>query len=84
MGCLKTGAHIKIKPYDVWAVCDAFAEEGVFIFRISRVSSKPLRDYQHFAVYDWTNWFDQNTDHVSTMIARYDQVHSFAPDGEPL
>lgn len=84
MSCLKTGAHIKLIPYKMWAVCDAFAEEGVFIFRISWVANAPLRDRKHFTVLDWTNWFDQNTDHVSTMIARYDQVHSFAPDGEPL
>lgn len=58
--CLKTGFHGLLVPYKVYIIGDAFVLDEVYIFRISALGGKPLRDVLHFTINDWFRWFDEN------------------------
>lgn len=71
MQCVKTGAHIRLEQYGLWALCDAFKMDEVYLFRVVAVSFEgPFRDVKHYSVGDVAQWFDKNREgHVSTVIA---------------
>lgn len=71
MSCVKTGCHVFLEPYRMWALGDAFELYGVTYFRFSVLSYNRIRDVKHFTVHDWEHWFDEDkttTDGISTMI----------------
>lgn len=79
MTCIKTGAHIFLRPYGAYALCDAFLINGSYIFRVVHFGYESIRPEVHFAVEEIAHWFDQyetGTNRASTMIVAFNKVHS--------
>ncbi len=80
MTCTKTGAHIYLEPYNLYAHCDAFEiDENIAYFRIVEVSYTPLGSSLHYKVIEIENWFKDKP--VQTLISNkwinhgYDGIH---------
>ena len=71
MPCEKTGAHIHLPQYGLFAVCDAFqlSPDRVYCFRVAGTSSLPMRDILHYTVYDVMQWFDRDSSNYSTVLS---------------
>jgi hypothetical protein len=71
MQCIKTGAHIFLHQYNVFAICDAFEMNGVHLFRIAETSPEPFSPALHFDVWEVVQWFEKNRSDggSSTLIA---------------
>ena len=80
MNCQKTGAHIYIHQYGMFAICDVFIVKEVFIFRIAATSMETIRgDIIHYEVLTIEEWFDRkvNNDDNSTLISCAALYHGY-------
>jgi len=59
MTCIKTGAHIFLRPYSAYAHGDVFKVGDVYLFRLVWFGYTPAREEIHFILTDWDEWFDQ-------------------------
>jgi hypothetical protein len=83
MTCIKTGCHIYIEQYGVFARGDAHLFHHMFVFRLVQVSFEPLAPTMHFQIKDVVEWFDrlemERRGSNSTMLA-FD-AENFGYDG---
>ena len=88
--CVKTGAHIWLDQYSMWAMTDMFRLDEVFFFKIIsplHISPTKLASRVHYAVYSCAQpWAvspitEQNP---GVIIAHRLQVHQYGYEGAML
>jgi len=80
MTCVKTGCHIYIIPYGIFAYGDAHEVGGAFFFRLVQYSDKPLFTKLHYEVNNYDSCWDRHAQ-VSTLVARSEDVIFQGYDG---
>lgn len=89
MPCVKTGCHIYIIPYGVFAYGDAHKVDEVYFFRLAQASHKPLHDVLHFELNNYDSWWDAKSTKefrppVSTLAASGSDVISWGYEGRDI
>lgn len=90
--CIKTGCHVFLHEYGLWARGDAYAMrvridnawDVVHFFRISGTDHRPMQDVMHFSIHEIEHDFDRPTTKPPfkqpwTIIAR--RCHNYGYDG---
>lgn len=82
MTCVKTGCHIYIIPYGLFAYGDAHqvGVGGDFFFRLVDTDTGPLNPFLHYEVNEYDSWWDKNKA-VSTLVAARLNVISYGYEG---
>jgi hypothetical protein len=88
--CLKTGCHVYLAEYGIWARGDAFTFDvqagivnerliPVYFFRFTHVSPKPIEVVQHFTIHEIEHEFDINKGPHQpwTVIAKRTVYHGY-------
>lgn len=85
--CLKTGCHVYLPEYGMWARGDAFEMivtiddkfESVYFFRFTSTSFEPMEKVKHFTIKAIEHDFDRNNEVQGEVAAedraRYVQTH---------
>jgi hypothetical protein len=84
--CTKTGAHLYLEEYGLYAYGDAFETTGgQAVFRIVQVGQQPIQSRIHYTVHEIEEWFDRHvrTGETSTLIAKLDGFQSHGYEGKP-
>lgn len=71
--CVKTGAVVRIAPYQETYRGDAYAIGDVMVFRLNNSSSTLDQPDHHgvdYVVHDWDEWFDRHNGMTSTLLSR--------------
>lgn len=88
MTVTKTGCHIWIEPYKLWARGDAHQYGSVFVFRLVDNDHDPFEDVMHYSVKDFEEWFDRsNSDRrkgCSTLVVRSIDVEDHGWEGQSI
>lgn len=84
MTCTKTGCHIFIPQYQLYAYGDAFELNSVACFRLVQNSRLPLSSHLHYTVITADSWFDkeQQRSPISTLISLNFTNHGY--EGKPI
>jgi hypothetical protein len=82
--CTKTGAHILLEEYGLYAYGDAFETTGgQAIFRIVQTENRPIFARLHYTVHEIEEWFDRHAKvgETSTLIAKLDGFRNEGYEG---
>lgn len=80
MTCVRTGCHIYLDHYGLFAYGDAHEVGGAFFFRLVKTSSQPIHSKLHYELANHDSWWD-TTAHTSTLVADASFVLSYGYDG---
>ena len=86
MTCVKTGCHIYIIPYGLFARGDAHEVDGTYFFRLMELSGIPQQDVIHYEINGYDSWWEKDISPwtISTLVAMNQDVLSYGYEGRSV